>query len=154
MHNMRTSYKKQIPGRLILPGIFLFLSLSVAAQKNKDEQTILGILDNQTKAWNRGDLKGFMKGYWENDSLMYIGKGGVTYGYANTLASYKRNYGDTARMGKLTFRIVHLIPLTKDVYQVVGQWSLVRSAGNVGGYYTLVFRRIKGEWVIVSDHSS
>jgi hypothetical protein len=151
---MQIISKKMIPGRFVLPGIFLFLTLAAAAQKNRDEQEILRILDNQNQAWNRGDLEGFMKGYWENDSLMYIGKNGVTYGYAETLASYKRNYGDTARMGKLTFRIVHVIPLSRDYYQVVGQWNLVRSAGNVGGYYTLLFRKIRGEWVIVSDHSS
>ena len=151
---MQIISKKMIPVRFVLPGIFLFLTLAAAAQKNRDEQEILRILDNQNQAWNRGDLEGFMKGYWENDSLMYIGKNGVTYGYAETLASYKRNYGDTARMGKLTFRIVHVIPLSRDYYQVVGQWNLVRSAGNVGGYYTLLFRKIRGEWVIVSDHSS
>ncbi|MFN7686216.1 MAG: hypothetical protein ACK5OP_00650, partial [Sphingobacteriales bacterium] len=97
---MQHTVRYAIPGRLILSGIFLCFSLAVSAQQNKDEQEILRILDNQNKAWNRGDLDGFMKGYWENDSLMYIGKSGVTYGYANTLASYKRNYGDTARMGK------------------------------------------------------
>lgn len=143
-----------IPGRVILTGIFLCLSLSLLAQKNKDEAEILRILDNQTKAWNRGDLEGFMKGYWESDSLMYIGKNGVTYGYAKTLESYKKNYGDAARMGQLTFRIVHLNRLSKAYYQVVGQWSLKRTAGDVGGYYTLLFRKIRGEWVIVADHSS
>ncbi|TAG96598.1 MAG: DUF4440 domain-containing protein, partial [Sphingobacteriales bacterium] len=44
--------------------------------------------------------------------------------------------------------------LSTEYYQVVGQWGLIRSAGNVGGYYTLLFRKIKREWVIVSDHSS
>jgi hypothetical protein len=142
-----------IPGRLVLSGMFFLMTL-VSLGQNKDEQTIRAILDNQTKAWNRGDLEGFMKGYWENDSLMYIGKNGVTYGYAQTLASYKKNYGDAARMGQLTFRIVHVNKLSKEYYQVVGQWSLKRSAGDVGGYYTLLFRKIKGEWVIVADHSS
>lgn len=131
-----------------------FLVTLVSVGQNKDEQSIRAILDNQTKAWNRGDLEGFMKGYWENDSLMYIGKNGVTYGYAQTLASYKKNYGDAARMGQLTFRIVHVNKLSKEYYQVVGQWNLKRSAGDVGGYYTLLFRKIKGEWVIVADHSS
>jgi len=28
------------------------------------------------------------------------------------------------------------------------------AAGDVGGHYTLLFRKIKGEWVIVADHSS
>jgi hypothetical protein len=130
------------------------MTITATAQNSKDEKKILQILDNQSKAWNRGDLDSFMKGYWENDSLMYIGKNGVTYGYAQTLASYKKNYGDTARMGKLTFHILHVKKLSSEYYQVVGQWFLKRSAGDVGGHYTLLFRKIKGEWVIISDHSS
>jgi ketosteroid isomerase-like protein len=118
------------------------------------EKDILGILERQTQAWNRGDLEAFMKGYWENDSLMYIGKGGVTYGYTSTLNSYRKNYGDTARMGKLKFDILHVKSMGPDYYFVVGKWFLTRSAGNVGGHYTLIFKKIKGQWVIISDHSS
>jgi ketosteroid isomerase-like protein len=137
---------------------FLFLAITcvalpIAAQDN-DEKEILGILGRQTEAWNRGNLKGFMNGYWENDSLMYIGKGGVTYGFASTLLSYQRNYGDTARMGKLTFQILHVMRLSDDHYYVVGKWFLRRSAGDVGGHYTLLWRKIRGQWVIVADHSS
>jgi len=129
------------------------LSLPGSAQ-SKAEQQILGILDRQTEAWNRGDLSGFMNGYWESDSLMYIGKSGVTYGYASTLQRYQQNYGDTSRMGRLTFRILHVKRLSPRYFLVVGQWSLRRSAGDVGGHYTLLFRRMAGQWVIVSDHSS
>jgi hypothetical protein len=135
--------------------ILLFLSVqSKSIAQNKDEKAILEILDNQTKAWNSGDLDKFMVGYWENDSLMYIGKNGVTYGYKSTLASYKKNYGDTSRMGKLTFTILHVNKIETQAYFVVGKWQLIRSAGNVGGHYTLLFRKIKGKWVIVADHSS
>ena len=132
---------------LLLPGAF-------AAAQQADEKEILGILDRQTQAWNRGDLKGFMNGYWENDSLMYIGKGGVTYGFAPTLLSYQRNYGDTARMGKLRFQILHLIRLSDSHYYVVGKWFLKRAAGDVGGHYTLLWKKINGQWFIISDHSS
>jgi len=125
-----------------------------APAQSRAEREILSILDRQTEAWNRGDLEGFMNGYWESDSLMYIGKSGVTYGYAATLQRYRQNYGDTARMGKLTFRILHAKRLSARNIQVVGQWSLKRSAGDVGGHYTLLFRRMAGRWVIVSDHSS
>ena len=122
--------------------------------QSRAEQTIRSILDRQTAAWNRGDLESFMIGYWESDSLMYIGKSGVTYGYASTLASYRRNYGDTARMGKLRFDLIQVRRLSPRYFHVVGKWSLKRSAGDVGGHYTLLFRKIRGEWVIVSDHSS
>jgi hypothetical protein len=129
-------------------------SLQHADAQSRAEKACLDILDRQTQAWNRGDLEGFMNGYWESDSLMYIGKAGVTYGYAATLQRYRQNYGDTARMGKLTFRILHVKRLSARNIQVVGQWSLKRSAGDVGGHYTLLFRRMAGRWVIVSDHSS
>jgi hypothetical protein len=136
----------------------LLLVLSGSGQdvlgQSRSERSCLAILDRQTQAWNRGDLEGFMDGYWESDSLMYIGKAGVTYGYAATLQRYRQNYGDTARMGKLTFRILHVKRLSARNIQVVGQWSLRRSVGDVGGHYTLLFRRMAGRWVIVSDHSS
>jgi hypothetical protein len=80
-----------------------FISFS---QTNQDRQKILEILDKQNQAWNRGDVVAFMKGYWESDSLMYIGKSGVTYGYQKTLASYQKNYPDKASMGTLKFTII------------------------------------------------
>jgi ketosteroid isomerase-like protein len=138
----------------ILVTVFLCMISVFAGAQDSDEQQIRSILDRQVAAWNSGDLRAFMNGYWESDSLMYIGKGGVTYGYASTLQSYVRNYGDTARMGKLSFQLLHVQRLAADVYFVVGKWSLRRSAGDTGGHYTLVWRKINGRWVIVSDHSS
>jgi ketosteroid isomerase-like protein len=140
-------------GVFMLSIILLNGGSDIQAQ-SRAERTIRSILDQQTSAWNRGDLEAFMQGYWKSDSLMYIGKSGVTYGYDPTLASYRRNYGDTARMGKLRFDLLQVRRLSARFFYVVGKWSLKRSAGDVGGYYTLIFKRIGGEWVIVSDHSS
>lgn len=119
-----------------------------------DETAIRKLLDRQTTDWNRGDVERFMKGYWENDSLMFIGKSGVTYGYINTLNNYKKGYPDTVAMGKLAFTLIQLKKLSKKYYHVTGKWFLKRSIGDVGGHYTLLFRKIKGEWVIIADHSS
>jgi len=112
------------------------------------------MLDKQNQAWNRGDVSEFMKGYWENDSLMFIGKSGVTYGYKNTLENYKKGYPDTASMGKLTMTQIKIIRISKAYYFIVGKWYLKRSIGDVSGHYNLLIRKIKGEWVIVADHSS
>lgn len=130
-----------------------FLPVHTLAQ-SADEKAIRQILHEQTEAWNRGNLEDFMKGYWNNDSLMFIGKSGVTYGYQNTLNNYKKGYNGPDQMGTLTFNLVRLEPLSKDYYFVVGKWHLKRNAGDVGGHYTLLFRKIKGTWVIISDHSS
>jgi hypothetical protein len=126
----------------------------IAFAQSKDEREILSILDKQTQAWNAGDLEKFMVGYLESDSLMYIGKAGVTYGYRSTLESYRRNYAGPDKMGKLTFNILHLKPLGRKYYLVVGKWSLKRTAGDVGGHYTLTFAKQRGRWVIIADHSS
>jgi len=131
----------------------LFFGISILAQR-KQERIILGILDKQTQAWNRGDIDAFMNGYWENDSLMFIGKSGVTYGWTNTLNNYKKGYPDTAAMGKLTFTLIQVKKLSGKYYHVTGKWFLKRSVGDVGGHYTLLFRKIRGRWVIISDHSS
>lgn len=132
--------------------IILF-SFALPAQ-DRNAKKILNILEKQDAAWNRGDIDAFMHGYWENDSLKFIGKSGVTYGYTNTLNNYKKGYPDTATMGKLRFDIIKVEKLSKRYYSVVGKWFLKRSIGDVGGHYTLLFRKIKGRWVIVQDHSS
>lgn len=135
--------------------LLLFTSLLVKAQSTKDKSQILAILDRQTKAWNQGNVVNFMNGYWESDSLMYIGKSGVTYGYKSTLESYKKNYPDKSTMGTLKFDIKKVEFISKDACFLVGKWHLTRpKKGDIGGYFTLLWRKIKGNWVIVADHSS
>ena len=132
---------------------FLLMTARLIAQP-KNEFAIRKTLDDQTAAWNRGDIETFMKGYWENDSLMFIGKSGVTYGWSNTLNNYKKNYPDTATMGQLIFTLLQVKKLSPKYYHVTGKWYLKRSIGDVSGHYTLVFRKINGHWFIISDHSS
>ncbi len=135
--------------------VFLFFSTLQSSAQSKDEKQILAILENQTNEWNNGNIENFMIGYWQNDSLMFIGKSGITYGYAQTLANYKKNYPDKDAMGILKFNLIKVTKLSADAYYVIGKWHLTRKKnGDIGGHYTLLFRKIKGKWVIVADHSS
>ncbi len=133
--------------------ICLFLYAPANAQ-SKDEKAIRSMLTAQVVEWNGGNIDGYMKGYWENDSLIFIGSKGPRYGYETTLKRYKEAYPDVAHMGKLTSTITSLQRLSSDYYFIVGKWDLKRAAGDVGGSYTLLIRKIKGSWVIVCDHSS
>lgn len=132
----------------------LLLCSATAFAQTTDEVSIRKLLSEQTESWNRGDLEGFMKTYWNSDSLMFIGKSGVTYGWNNTLNNYKKGYPDTTAMGKLSFDIISVKPLSEKYYQVVGKWHLKRTIGDLSGHYTLLLEKINGVWVIVSDHSS
>ena len=131
----------------------LLVCTSVSAQ-SKVEQTICSLLEEQRLAWNTGNLETFMGTYWQNDSLMFIGKSGITYGWQNTLNNYKKGYPDTAAMGKLKFDILEVKRLSVMYFFVVGKWHLTRSIGDVGGHFTLLFKKVKNKWVIVADHSS
>ncbi|MFD2918855.1 YybH family protein [Terrimonas rubra] len=131
----------------------ILLSITATAQNN-DEQTIRNILKRQNADWNAGNIDAFMKGYWESDSLMFIGKSGITYGWQNTLNNYKKNYPDTATMGKLHFDIISVKRLSVLYFSVVGKWHLTRSVGDAQGHFTLLFKKVNKQWVIVSDHSS
>ncbi len=134
---------------------FLFLSLaSHSIAQSSDEKAVRKILNDQALAWNRGDIDGFMKGYWENDSLMFIGKSGVTYGWNNTLNNYKKIIPIPAAMGKLSFHILTVTKLSSQYFHVVGKWSLQRSIGDLNGHFTLLFKKIGGTWAIIADHSS
>jgi ketosteroid isomerase-like protein len=133
-------------------GLLLF-SVTVFSQQSPDE-SIRNVLNQQVEAWNRGDIEAFMKGYWNSDSLTFIGSKGITYGFKNTWERYKKTYDSPEKMGTLRFELLHINPLAKDVYQVVGRWFLKRAAGDIGGYYTLLFRKVNGSWVIISDHTS
>lgn len=133
--------------------LILGFALQTVAQ-TKNEKVILNMLKQQETAWNEGNLDKFMIGYWQNDSLMFIGKSGPTYGYTKTLANYKKGYPDTAHMGKFTSTIISIKKLSSKYYFVTGSWYLQRTVGDAKGFYTLLLRKIKGQWVIVADHSS
>jgi ketosteroid isomerase-like protein len=134
--------------------IIVFLFQQPLYAQHKDEQAIRQILTDQTTEWNKGNLEAFMKGYWKNDSLLFVGKTGPRYGFQTTLDNYHKGYPDTAAMGKLSFNIIQVKRLSPDYYFVLGKWMLKRSMGDLSGHYTLLFRKIAGQWKIVVDHSS
>ena len=139
-------------GMLFLLAIVLFASSTIG--QSKDEIAVRNVLNQQTTAWNGGSIDNFMQGYWQSDSLMFIGKSGVTYGWQKTLDNYKKNYPDAAAMGKLGFTILQIKRLSVMYFFVVGKWHLARSIGDAGGCFTLIFKKIKNNWLIISDHSS
>ena len=130
-----------------------------ATERQPDAATqrraIVALLTEQTAAWNRGDLPGFMQGYWKSDSLVFIGRKGPTYGWQQTLANYQKNYPNTAAMGQLDFSGLRVTPLGPDAAQVVGRWHLARpKEGDLQGHFLLVLRQVNGQWLVVADHSS
>ncbi len=112
------------------------------------------LLTRQQADWNNGDIEAYMQGYWKNDSLVFVGKKGLNYGWQTTLDNYKKAYPNPEAMGKLSFTDLKINPLKKDFATVSGAWQLLRKNDQLNGRFTLFLQKRKGNWEIIYDHSS
>lgn len=133
---------------------FSLMTLIGLAQSKNDISEVKEAMQKQEIAWNKADIEGFMAYYWKSDSLKFIGSKGISYGWQQTLDNYKKNYPNQDAMGVLTFENKTIEQLSATKIFVIGKWVLKRKDGDVGGHYTLLWKKIKGKWVIVVDHTS
>jgi beta-aspartyl-peptidase (threonine type) len=127
----------------------------VAAVRADDEKDIRQVLGEQAVAWNKGDLVGFMKGYWNSKELTFVSGKDATRGWDETLERYKKRYQSEGKeMGKLTFSDVDVRILAPGVALVTGKWELKLAKETVGGRYSLVLRKFDAGWRIIHDHTS
>lgn len=138
----------------LLLSVVLFLGCSQEVGAERSSEEIRSLINRQLEDWNRGDIDAFMEGYWNNDSLRFVSSSGVIYGWESTLERYRKRYPDAAAMGTLTFEILQVDILAKDIASVTGKYLLERGIGNLDGLFSLVIRKLDGRWVIVSDHTS
>jgi len=137
--------------------LFSFISLMMPAfaQNNKAENEVKALLKKQAQDWNNGNLEAFMQGYWKSDKLQFIGSRGITYGWQQTFENYKKAYPDKATMGQLTFELIDVSQQSRKVVSVTGKFMLKReNIDDSSGHFLLIVKKIKGEWLIIADHTS
>jgi beta-aspartyl-peptidase (threonine type) len=124
-------------------------------QAQQATQAIRTVLDDQVVAWNRGDLAGFMAGYWNSPQLTFSSGKDRTRGWQATLERYQKRYQAEGReMGQLTFSELEIEPLCADSAFVRGRWKLVTHKETLGGQFTLICKKLATGWRIVHDHTS
>jgi len=123
------------------------------AQNTEEKNAIKTVLNNQVISWNAGNIKEYMQGYWNNDSLKFIGKKGINYGWETTFKNYEKSYPNKATMGDLEFELLSIDVYSTEIANIIGTWKLKREMGDVGGIFTLLMKKINGEWKIVCDHT-
>ena len=129
-------------------------ALEAQVHEVNDEMKIREVLLKQEEAWNNFNIESFMEGYWRSDSLMFLGTKGINYGWQITLDRYKKSYPTQEAMGKLKFDVLQMTRLSKDSYFLTGKYYLTRTIGDASGMFTLIFKKIKGKWVIIYDHTN
>lgn len=123
-------------------------------QNSASESAVRKVMDEQAAAWNKGDIDGYMKGYWVSEKLTFVSGDTVTRGWQATLDRYKKGYNTREKMGVLTFSDLEITVLSKDAAIVLGSWHLKRLKDEPHGKFTLVFRKFKEGWRITLDHTS
>jgi uncharacterized protein (TIGR02246 family) len=135
--------------------LFLFLFGGRAiAQGFYEEKEIRKLLEDQVAAWNRGDIEGYMKGYWNSDSTVFNSDGSLTKGYREVLSRYKNSYSTREKMGTLQFRDLVVRPLSPNVAVAMGVWELARSSDKPWGRFTLIIEKKPEGWRVTHDHTS
>ncbi len=128
----------------------------LVADADAVKDSIQMVLNKQVEAWNQGNIRGFMEGYQEADSLRFASGGDVWYGWDRTFQRYQETYIDEGMMGTLSFEEVEIRPLSSKHALVFGRWGLARSEEhtNIGGLFTLLFQKRPEGWRIIHDHTS
>lgn len=144
--------------KILLSSLLILFSVVTAASQSASERSqiesaIRAVMNEQADAWNRGDIEGYMQGYWNSDKLVFVSTN-VTRGWRQTLERYKKSYDSKAKMGTLTFADIEITVLSKDSAVVLGSWALAREGDDPKGKFTLIFRKFKDGWRIVHDHTS
>jgi ketosteroid isomerase-like protein len=142
----------------LLFAILLFSATPLIAQSAKEvskiKSDIVAVMEEQARAWDRGDVEGFMRGYWNSKDLVFVSGDSVTRGWQPTLDRYKKNYNSKEKMGSLKFTDLEIDVLSRNAAVVLGSWSLTRAGDNPKGKFTLIFKKFGDSWRIVHDHTS
>ena len=113
------------------------------------------VLDDQVKCWNKGDLEGFMRGYWNSEELEFKSGDKITKGWQATFDRYEKRYqSDGAEMGTLRFSnlvITHESPTAT----VTGDWHLTMKEGKTPhGSFKLSLALKPDGWKITRDETT
>ena len=139
---------------IVFPTLSRTLGFSTPAA---DEIAIRKVLDDQVTAWNRGDLDGFMAGYWRDENLLFTSGGQMRKGWNATRERYVQRYFNPAKpteRGELSFVELHVESLSPTAAVVRGRFLLKYSTKTDTGIFTLILRKMPEGWRIASDHTS
>jgi beta-aspartyl-peptidase (threonine type) len=120
-----------------------------------DEKAIRAVIEAQQTAWNKGDLDGFMAGYWNDDKLFYISGAKSVQGFKPLKERYEKAYqGDGKEMGKLKFSELNVEMLSTEAALVRGKWEVTMTKETIGGWFTLIVKKFPAGWKVTHDHTS
>lgn len=149
--------------RWLLALLVLLTVLPAAAKVPGDPRIqIEAALEDSADAWNRGDLDAFLAVYSDDPGITFTGAKGIERGVGAIRGRYARHYpdqfgpGERPRRSLLSFAFEEFQLIGRTHAHLIARWTLTPAAGGATttGMTSLLFRRERGGWKIVADHSS
>jgi ketosteroid isomerase-like protein len=134
--------------------LLLLATFGAVAFSQENKKAIEKILLDQAFAWNAGDIDGYMEGYWNSDSTVFLSGGNLTRGYSSVLSRYRKSYDTREKMGRLEFAELEVRMITPTLGVATGVWRLYRTNDQPWGRFTLLVEKKPEGWRIVHDHTS
>lgn len=134
--------------------LIVALLLAWLPQAGPRESEVRSVLDAQVAAWNRGDIAGYMGGYWRSDQTLFLSDGSLTRGFDEVAGRYAARYRSREDMGTLAFEELEVRFVAPATAVVIGIWRLQRMSDAPWGRFTLIVEKKKEGWRITHDHTS
>jgi ketosteroid isomerase-like protein len=139
---------------LLLAGPVVRFLAQDARHNDPAASAITAVLSSQQSAWNEGDIRAFMDGYWNSPDVTFSSSSGVSRGWQSVYTRYQQRYPSQAAMGRLDFSNLEIRSLGPASTLVLGKWHLTLASGDLRGVFSLVFQKFPEGWKIVHDHTS
>jgi len=122
------------------------------SKERASREHVLAVLATQAEAWNRGDLDGYMDGYWDNPELEFISGPTTTKGFQPVKDRYFQRYkANGQEMGQLTFSELEYRRRADRGAEVTGLWRVVKTTDTLSGGFTVQLREFDFGWKVVQD---
>jgi ketosteroid isomerase-like protein len=143
-------------GGLVLAMVWMATPGRGQSDREDSIRSVRAVLDRQVTDWNKGDLDGFLTGYWNSPKVVFQSGGQRFDGWAAMRDRYRRRYQAEGRaMGRLVFSALDVESLGPEAVLARGRWQLTMPDGATpGGLFTVIFRKLPEGWKIVHDHTS
>jgi beta-aspartyl-peptidase (threonine type) len=148
--------KRRTLGVLVLAALASWPRASGQPDHDDSVRAVRAVLERQVADWNKGDLDGFLGGYWNSPKVVFQSGGTRFDGWDAMRERYRRRYRAEGRaMGQLTFSGLDIELLGPAAILARGAWRLTMPDGtHPAGLFTVIFRRLPEGWRIVHDHTS
>jgi beta-aspartyl-peptidase (threonine type) len=155
-HEAMTTRRRWAGALVVAPVILPGLAALGQARDADWDRAVRAVLERQVADWNRGDLDGFLSGYWKSPKVVFQSGGERFDGWEAMRERYRRRYQAEGRaMGRLEFSELDVEALGPQAALARGRWRLAMPDGTrPGGLFTVIFRKLPEGWKIVHDHTS